>query len=391
MQRKLAVITPVFPSKGEEHRGTFIYHKIRPLARQLDVAIYCVASRSTFHRLRYKDYQAPQVRVPLDDLAAKFLSYPHIPVLTRGINGDLVAAAVRDSIIAQKPEAILAYWIYPHGYAALKLSRELNIPCVIGALGSDLRILPDLFTARMVRKTVREAACITTVSEDLRQRAISLGASPDQVHTILNGCDHSIFYPMDRGAARAELGVPADSELILFVGWLLKLKGVHDLLGAMELLLKRRPKANLVMIGDGAEEKHLRRRIAQIGAQPRIFLRGREKSREIARWLAAANLLCLPSYSEGCPNVVLEALCCGRPVVASNVGGIPEIVSGQCAILTPPGDSTRLAEALNQALDRSWDEHAIVQAHGRSWDDVANKTLGLLNSLLLEPSHAAIS
>jgi glycosyltransferase involved in cell wall biosynthesis len=94
----------------------------------------------------------------------------------------------------------------------------------------------------------------------------------------------------------------------------------------------------------------------------------------VASWLAAANIFCLPSYAEGCPNAVIEALACGRPVVATNVGGIPELVDSESGILVAPQDSQALADAFHQALSRRWDEPAISQRAQRGWDQVAEET-----------------
>jgi glycosyltransferase involved in cell wall biosynthesis len=118
-------------------------------------------------------------------------------------------------------------------------------------------------------------------------------------------------------------------------------------------------------------EKDLR---AKIPDPALVDFVGRKEPAEVARWMAACDLLCLPSYSEGCPNVLLEALFCGRPVVASNVGGVPELVDSGCAILVPPRDPARLADALAQALTRPWDAAAIAAHYGRSWDDVGRET-----------------
>ena len=110
--------------------------------------------------------------------------------------------------------------------------------------------------------------------------------------------------------------------------------------------------------------------------------------------MAAADLVTLPSYMEGCPNVVLEALACGRPVVASNVGGIPEILSDECGRLVPPRDSGALAQALASVLDRNWDrtwDAQAISAHGsRSWEAVAAELLGIFESLVCARAKGSV-
>jgi teichuronic acid biosynthesis glycosyltransferase TuaC len=97
--------------------------------------------------------------------------------------------------------------------------------------------------------------------------------------------------------------------------------------------------------------------------------------------MAAADVVTLPSYMEGCPNVVLEALACGRPVVATNVGGIPEIMSDACGRLVPPRDSAALAHALASVLDTTWDAAAISAHWSRSWSTVAAELRDVLESV----------
>jgi glycosyltransferase involved in cell wall biosynthesis len=93
--------------------------------------------------------------------------------------------------------------------------------------------------------------------------------------------------------------------------------------------------------------------------------------------MRAADVFCLPSYSEGCPNVVVEALACGRPVVATKVGGIPELVNETCGMLIPPRNAGELAKALDRALSKPWDSEEIARTFTRSWETVAAETLAV--------------
>ena len=101
---------------------------------------------------------------------------------------------------------------------------------------------------------------------------------------------------------------------------------------------------------------------------------------DVAIWMAAADLVTLPSYMEGCPNVVLEALASGRPVVATNVGGIPEIMSDECGCLVPPRDPVELTRALASVLDKTWDAKTISAYRRRGWEAVASELLKILIS-----------
>ena len=135
---------------------------------------------------------------------------------------------------------------------------------------------------------------------------------------------------------------------MLFVGRLDTTKGIVELLDAFASLATRRPNLRLAYVGDGPGGGHLRRKAKHLALEDRITLTGACSSQKVAQWLAAANVLALPSYNEGCPNVVIEALSCGRPVIATNVGGIPELVNEESGILVAPRDSRALAAPLKR-------------------------------------------
>jgi glycosyltransferase involved in cell wall biosynthesis len=121
-------------------------------------------------------------------------------------------------------------------------------------------------------------------------------------------------------------------------------------------------------------DQELRQRASESDLKGRVLFTGPEPPHQIARWLAASDVFCLPSHSEGCPNVIIEALSCGRPVVATDVGGIPELIGPRCGILVPPQNPAQLVQGLSKALDKSWDQEKIAASYQRSWDDMARET-----------------
>jgi len=197
-----------------------------------------------------------------------------------------------------------------------------------------------------------------------------MGAPGNKVTAIRNGCDTYSLDPAGPGAVDA----PRTGETILYVGNVIESKGVIDLMAAFLDLAAARPEARLAVIGDGEAVGDLKAQAAAAGHADRVLMPGRRKSTEVAAWMRAADLLCLPSHSEGCPNAIVEALACGRPVVATNVGGIPELVDEECGILVPAHDPAGLRQALEAALKRQWDRAKIAAAHRRGWDVVALET-----------------
>jgi glycosyltransferase involved in cell wall biosynthesis len=191
-----------------------------------------------------------------------------------------------------------------------------------------------------------------------------------------------VFHIASRAEARAALRLDAESEVVVFVGWIAPTKGLRELIEATIKLRNSHPRLQLFCVGEGALQAELEARAAEVGAAENIRFLGRRSSVEVARCLAAANIFCLPSYAEGCPNSVVEALNCGRAVVATNVGGIPELVDNDSGFLIEPRDPSALADALNDALSRPWDESGISQRSRRGWDQVAKETFEICTECL---------
>jgi glycosyltransferase involved in cell wall biosynthesis len=194
-----------------------------------------------------------------------------------------------------------------------------------------------------------------------------------------NGVDRTLFHPASRVDARRALGLPEDGRVVVFVGGLEPEKGVRELASAFAGIAAR-DAVHLVLVGDGSLAPELRDRAGSLrGARGRLVLAGPQPLAGVARHIAASDLLVLPSWAEGTPNVVLEALASGRPVVASRVGGIPDaIVEGVTGLLVRPRDVAGLERALADALARRWDEAAIVASAPPSWDESAGQLFDLL-------------
>jgi glycosyltransferase involved in cell wall biosynthesis len=257
------------------------------------------------------------------------------------------------------------------------------------SIGSDINHIGDFHSAWYTRKVLRETDFLVTVSEDLRKKAVAMGAPPTKTRTILNGCDLQVFHPGDRNQARERLGIDPAVEAVVYVGRMDLTKGLHELVEAVVKLHPSRPALHAFIVGDGFDRAVVENKILSNNASDYIHLFPGCTFDEVAVWMTAADLVTLPSYMEGCPNVVLEALACGRPVVATNVGGIPELLDDTCGRLVPPRDPVQLAEALAAVLDRSWDATAI-SAHGsRSWSTTAAELLEVFETAVRNRKGAA--
>lgn len=380
---RLLIVTSQFPIAGEPNRGRPIYQTVRELSRLAQVRVISpVASYPRWAQPRSYLYRASDEHHSVPGCDVEYVRYPALPAVSRPFNGRLCARAIAAPMRAFAPDLVLSYWLYPDAYGAMLAARRIGAPLVVGARGSDLRVR-DAVSRRLTRPVLRAARRLLVVSEDLgRVAERDYGADPDRIRAIPNGCDAAIFHPADRAGARRALDLPADAEVVTYVGRLVPEKGLRELLIAAGQLRASRPRLQLVLVGEGPMHAELAA-LAAAGDLPVRFA-GTRPPAEVARWMCASDLVTLPSYSEGHPNVLVEALACGRPVVATPVGGIPEVVDAASGVLVPARDPAALAEGLDQALERDWDEAALARRFSRDWRQVAQDTLLACEEVLAE-------
>ncbi|WP_051176433.1 glycosyltransferase [Luteimonas mephitis] len=346
-----------------------------------------VATYPSWARPRSYLFRPPVESHTVDNLDVVYAPYSALPLLTRPFNGWLCARAIEQAIAGFDPDVVLSYWLYPDAYGAMLVARDAGIPLVSGARGSDLRVR-DRISRRLTRPVLSSSRRLLVVSDDLGSVAVDrYGMDPERIRVVQNGCDASIFRPAPRSVARSELGLAADSKLVAYVGRLVPEKGIRELLDAAQALSATCPQLELALVGEGPMKAEIEARI-KASPQLRMHMPGARPPADVARWMAAADLVTLPSYSEGHPNVLVEALACGRAVVATDVGGIPEVVDDGCGLLVQPRDANALRHALAQALDRDWEEKALSRRFSRDWNAVANDTLQACMEAL-EESHPA--
>lgn len=386
---RVAVITRYFPTSHEPWAGHSAYQTLRFLAKRCELKVFYPESR-------YPPLLTPKSRAgrQIDfehrpaGVDVEYIAYPALPAISRPFNGWSAARSILDRVCAWQPEIILNYIVYPDGDAALRVARKLRIPFVVTAIGSDLNVIPPLCEG-LTRRVLREADYTVTVSGDLLRTARSLGAPAERSGAILNGCDTGIFHPGDRARARLALGIPDDTQAVVYVGRLDLAKGLAELVTAVSGLRERQPRLHCYIVGDGPARQPLAEAIAAQKATDQISLKPSCSTEEVANWMTAADVITLPSYREGCPNVVIEALASGRPVVATRVGGIPELMDDTSGRLVPAKDADALASALDQVLDQPWSPEAIASRHSRSWSDVSDDVETILRSTLERSTKSA--
>jgi len=384
-QRKLrvAVVTDYFPTSVQPWAGHSAYQTLLQMTDLCDIEVFY--PESTYPKMftpRSRTYVSLDRSYEPVGIVAHYLPFQAFPVVSRPLNGWLAARAVHKKMKAFQPDVVLSYIVYPDGFAAVRVAKALGVPAVVVAIGSDLNRISGSLVKQMTQYTLRKAAGVVTVSRDLLGTALRLGAAKGRSVAILNGCDTTKFRPRDRYAAREMLNIPLSQEMVLYVGRLDVRKGLLELIEAFADLQRRRSGAHCYIVGEGADRTLLNEAVALHHVQPHVTFIPSCTTEHVATWIAACDLLTLPSYKEGCPNVILEALCSGRPVVATNVGGIPELMDDQSGRLVMPKQVGALSHALEEVLVATWNADALAHKHSRSWRDVGNDLFEVLQNVV---------
>ncbi|RDS83652.1 glycosyltransferase family 4 protein [Dyella monticola] len=387
---KVLILTNLFPTPWDPLRGAFNRQQFERLGQLHDVDV--ITAVDFRERLGERRGEVNAGHVHTDYFV--FFFPPRIGRSLHAICWLLSLLWQRGRQIRNAHyDCMLVSWAYPDGAAVGWLARWLGIPYVVKVHGSDLNVQANYRLQRpQIRSALTGAAGVVAVSRALATKAIGLGTRPSNVHVLYNGVDTSIFSPDMRAESRARLGFSTYTPLLLFVGNLKASKGCLDLLEAFPALLAAQPLARLIYVGTGAARATLLERAKALGCLDRVEIAGAVAHAELGNWFRAADVLCLPSHNEGVPNVVLEAMACGTPVVASRVGGIPEVVPHYAGILVLPHQREALSDALIEASTRHWN-HKRIAAHARGfrWEDNIRQLDAILHAAVESSAPAGAS
>jgi teichuronic acid biosynthesis glycosyltransferase TuaC len=355
--KRIVTFTNLFPSAMLPTHGLFVYERMRRVAAQSKLGWTVVSPVPQvawlFRRGSYRRWAAVPSQEPWHGIEIEHPRYRHWPGCSQRRQADAMAAGARQVVsrlVEQGPIVLDAHYLWPDGVAAAKLASEFGVPFTMTARGSDLNVVAqDRVVAGRIAEAAQRAFRCCAVSRALGDRFAAVAKLPrERILEVRNGVDLERFCPGDQAAARQQLGLPARGRLLLGVGRLVVGKG-FDL--AAKALARLPEDVSLVLVGDGPE----RATIAESGGERVIFLGARPPG-EVAVAYRAADLFVLPSEREGWPNVVTEALASGLRVVASRVGGIPQILGDAAqedlslGALVPSGDVEALGAALQRVL-----------------------------------------
>jgi len=375
---KLLIITNLFPNSKEPIRGMYNKQQFAELTKTCELEV--VAPLPYHHFLKVPYWEI------IDGVQVHHPRYFMTPKLGRSLYGFYyffgIVGKIRDIYSHFKFDCILATWAYPDGFAAGLIAKMFKKPLVIKVHGSDINLHTRYRLRRlMIVYTLNRCAKVIAVSNALKKRMVDIGVLEEKIEVISNGVDMDKFFPMDNVECRKKLNLPLEKKLVLYVGNLVEVKGPDILIEAASRLPEN---VRVIMIGSGALEDSLKEKVKLLKLDNKVTFAGVKPHKDIPLWINAADVLCLPSLHEGCPNVVLESMACGRPVVASRVGGLEEIVhTDDMGILVKSGDPLILTGALSRALDKVWDYNAIKEKSiDCDWADNAAKLKNELDRAL---------
>ena len=376
---RLLSYTSLYPNAAQPSHGVFVENRLRHLVAGGQAATRVIAPVPWFplrHRMfgGYATFAAAPAAEQRHGIAIHHPRYPLIPKvgmsLAPGLMSRFTLDAVRHELRARPFDLIDAHYFYPDGVAAALIGRALGKPVVITARGTDLNLIPDhARPRRLIQWAAAQAAGLITVCQALKDRLIDLGVPAERITVLRNGVDLSQFQPPDRARARAALGLTGPT--LVSVGALIERKA-HDLtIRALSLL----PDWRLLVAGEGPERGRLAALARNLGVADRVRLVGPVAHDKLAEIYGAADISVLASSREGWANVLLEAMACGTPVVASDVWGTPEVVAAPAAgRLMRERTPEALAEAV-AALAADPPDRALTRAYAERFDWQAT-TLG---------------
>jgi N-acetyl-alpha-D-glucosaminyl L-malate synthase BshA len=322
---KVLLVTNVYPNSRKPYAGIFVKRQVEAVEKLSSIRHIVVASRDSRRGVRFG--------------VRKYTK--------------LMLDVVRHSLFSDF-RLIHAHIIFPAGLIALipRFLRKRKL--IITVHGGLIHTLPDRSSLlkAMIRLILRHADYIVVVSSALKKRVVELcGINEEKIEVINMGIDTNLFKPLPKALIRRKLSLPPEAVIVLFVGSLRPVKGLKYLMMALSLLRTNRL-VQLYVIGQGQEEEQLRNLCSQLEIDGAVNFLGSKTQSEVAEWLAAADIFVMPSLAEGFGLAVLEALHCGTPVVASNVGGIPDfVVNGRNGFLVEPRNSEQLADRLSLLID----------------------------------------
>lgn len=392
---RILFISSQFPNSLEPNRGVFSFQIARELASFADVRVIApLPSLGWIKGVdRFKKYKTGLHVPAIEQLSSILVHHPHYLALPgMGLfhqwSYEVVLRELLHKIQDEWPfDVVNCHWLFPDGVAIQRICNQINTPVMLTPLGTDLNKYCDFkLRKHFIGKALTNAQKVSVLNEQMKNKCLGLGVSEGQLTIIPNGVDLEKFCIMDKSSCRKRINIDPEIKMLLFVGSLVTVKNIATLLYAFAALYKRNlvVDTKLYIVGGGFLEKDLKILADDLRVSKNTVFVGPVLHNDLPIWMNSADCLCLPSLSEGHPNVMMEALACGIPVVGSRVGSIPDFVNSKNdnGFTIEPTNSNDIADKLQLCLKREYNRNGIRQSViAHSWSNCAKRYFKELTQL----------
>lgn len=381
---RLIVYSSLFPSAASPTAGIFIRERMFRVARHVPIVVVAPQPWSPLDAVVRLFRPAFRPQGPghetMDGIEVFRPRWFSLPGVAKSLDGWSMAICtercVRRVQRRFRASAIDAHFVYPDGWAAVRIARRLGLPVTITIRGSKDEWLIGTPRERRVREALKAATRVFAVSNSLATNvARAMGVDPTRIEVIENGVDAERFVPEDRHEARERLGVSQSARVLISVGNLVPSKGFQRVIELLPRLRERHPELVYLIVGGEASHGNLQATLQaqarNLGVSEIVRFCGVQASGELRWYYSAADVFVLATQFEGWANVFLEAMACGLPVITTRVGGNAEVVRDSATgELVEWWSSEAFLDAVDRALSRSWDRNRIrAYARANHWDE----------------------
>ena len=386
----ILILSAIYPRRSDPSSGIFVHNQAKYLSNKgcevavispVAVPVIPIRGLATWQHLvgvRHED--------TIEGIRVVYPRYLHLPrrifrQLFFVIYYHSIKNIVQQVIKRFQPDILHTHMATPEGCIGILLRKEFALPLVVSLRGSDINTYAysSNLMLCLTRRVISEADRVITISHSLKSAAEKIGSPRRQITVIHNGCDTDkfIYSEQARSFLRRKMGISQGSVVLILIGHIIKKNGVLDIIEAFREVVRRQVDPYLILVGHGKDAKLLLQEVSKTRIRERIHFIGTRKHEEIPGWLSMADVLVLPSYGEGLPNVVVEAMACQRPVIATKVGGIPEAVAdGKNGVLVGSKDPI----ALTQAMERLARDEKLRNQMGIVGRQIVLKSFSGVNS-----------
>jgi len=380
----LLLVTNLFPTPHDPERGIFTLQLVKRLQKHCHITVVCplpwFPNWPILYRLeKYAQFAKTPTRYSIDGIDVHSPKYPLLPRVSENRHADFMCMGIQRYILNLHKrigfDAVNSQWLYPDSVAVGKVLRKLPIPHIATGLGCDVNhdIYEPIKGDRII-SMLNECSAVTVVANSLRDELIGHEIDGRKISVIPNGIDVEQFKILDKNHCRQQLSIHTNMPVILYVGRLSAEKNIKTLIRAGALVINSGNPVELYLVGDGPLEGTLKELVKDLDIEKYVNFVGKVDHSDVSTWMNASDFFCLPSLREGCPNVILEALGSGVPVIASKVGAIPDVVNNNSGILFTPTDVDELAGSIKKAIERNWSAAEIASSVDRlSWEHAADQ------------------